>query len=1289
MIEEAIFWREAYDQKTTEFDELNRISQSPRGYKRSCYKKKRNHEFYKRKANWKDRDNELYTFYEEEVEIDDKTHREWNRIIYKDLTNLDTKCWTGFTKLQLIHQAKEVCLPPEDIFLFRVRIYRYYTYQEMEMMFGYSKTSLRINFIKTLNIMFEKYAKPRLLNPKMSEPGISRSIINDKHTPQFVKLVRGMDEQDERMGEARTIVVNQDSTYQYCQYIKTNHKLFKAMKSAHKKVPLLKIHIWSCTDGRPIWAVVCYSDWDHADGDIFSCCFNKQHLDACYADLHAFPDSTREETLKRHAKLNLAFHDLETCKEMETLQQLMHDPADNLISDNGYKTRDGRLRMPLEPPQSDDGRLTVAGASWRRSITLIRQTCERMHRWCKRNRFCNSRINAADIQYVSKVWNIVMADIKFLDVKLMKDSESTSKFVRLLLALRYVMTAPVEKFYIPSSAMKKLSAPKRAKLVSAKKRLAAEKREMDDIIQTEAANRLFRTSNTNSNYSNHTQSSMNASTQSSTNAHTQSSMNAPPPMEMVSDDPDLDVDMKQNHIEESDCAEQETEQDEFVSLKHITSYGDTFTLCALGFEKVINYLKCIMKRQCMQNTFYEYEITQKDVEQYIGKKYANKLSLEYIGKLDTEYSDFALYKCKTNKYVYLFRNLTSRYKVSNTYDIIISFAEIAYYNKAKILIELQNIKQNKHAIAKFEEYAQNSGLKLPLTRPTDSEEKTLPNYYYDLLVDKLDLHLNEHENHWLQWLTNGGRKNSAPPKPRIEIKNGKEEWDSDEEESVLDDEKEHLVSQYLSEHNKDILRQLTQRRILALKSKKDYRWGGYIIGKMHKPRLIMFALDHGLEWNSIQKLKVAELKKYIYDHLLKTDPLATAQYHKHVLDEDDEAYQQMLAYEEKADDDDENNHHLTYIDYNYEFQNGSAPSVPPSQAQQRPQPPRLPPAPRQPGTDYDDKNLDLTTLKKVKDFATFAQRHKIFDESLPDGKTSFKYTDWTAEKFFEFIDQNEWCNITRPRETYKSTRKKSMVFKEIVRRWQTKWQADNVQVLSPIIQDTDQEQQQNAELRAQEMHIGDLPPQSTRRLFIQLGLVDEEDENDEDDEHYSDYDIFGNKGDEDEDVIIDNFDLERFWYDIDFDLWFSPLARLGVTCSCRSGAQLPSCCAHSSAVLWLIWFACYNNIDNAFKLSKRDQKILNTTESGIYNFHTFKAWIRKDILMYGGIARFCHCKNVEPKNEIEKFCEGCQYYYHPSCCGVQNGKYLFRCKSCQIWQVYTFRYAMSALQTKQKKGKLE
>ncbi len=49
-----------------------------------------------------------------------------------------------------------------------------------------------------------------------------------------------------------------------------------------------------------------------------------------------------------------------------------------------------------------------------------------MHSWCKRNKFCRTRINKADIKYVSAVWNIVMADLNCFRGKffLGKDSDN-------------------------------------------------------------------------------------------------------------------------------------------------------------------------------------------------------------------------------------------------------------------------------------------------------------------------------------------------------------------------------------------------------------------------------------------------------------------------------------------------------------------------------------------------------------------------------------------------------------------------------------------------------------------------------------------------------------------------------------------------------------------------------------------------------------------------------------------------------------------------------------------------
>ena len=73
---------------------------------------------------------------------------------------------------------------------------------------------------------------------------------------------------------------------------------------------------------------------------------------------------------------------------------------------------------------------------------------------------------------------------------------------------------------------------------------------------------------------------------------------------------------------------------------------------------------------------------------------------------------------------------------------------------------------------------------------------------------------------------------------------------------------------------------------------------------------------------------------------------------------------------------------------------------------------------------------------------------------------------------------------------------------------------------------------------------------------------------------------------------LKNYPTEKSWYDLDFTLFDSKLSRLQLRCSCRSGAQLPSCCAHGNSSVWLIYFVLFSDIKEILKQTKRDKKIM-------------------------------------------------------------------------------------------------
>ena len=74
---------------------------------------------------------------------------------------------------------------------------------------------------------------------------------------------------------------------------------------------------------------------------------------------------------------------------------------------------------------------------------------------------------------------------------------------------------------------------------------------------------------------------------------------------------------------------------------------------------------------------------------------------------------------------------------------------------------------------------------------------------------------------------------------------------------------------------------------------------------------------------------------------------------------------------------------------------------------------------------------------------------------------------------------------------------------------------------------------------------------------------------------------------------LEDYPTEKSWYDLDFTLFDSKLSRLQLRCTCRSGAQLPGCCAHGNSSVWLIYFVLFSDINKILKQTKRDKQIMN------------------------------------------------------------------------------------------------
>ena len=208
------------------------------------------------------------------------TNKYKNNINFDLITNSDCKIWTGLTKHDVINRAEFCQLIPEDIFMVRVRIYRYFPYELMSHIFGRSKSNIRQHIVKCIPIIAIKYAKKFLINVRnLPQHQYWNRIKLVETNSKFAKRLRGIKDNDD------IFIGTEDSTHQYIQTPQTDHLLRRRLNNAHKKRHLVKVHIWCTSTGRPIYALTCLSDGKHNDGRIFNSLFDTRYHQACYDNI--------------------------------------------------------------------------------------------------------------------------------------------------------------------------------------------------------------------------------------------------------------------------------------------------------------------------------------------------------------------------------------------------------------------------------------------------------------------------------------------------------------------------------------------------------------------------------------------------------------------------------------------------------------------------------------------------------------------------------------------------------------------------------------------------------------------------------------------------------------------------------------------------------------------------------------------------------------------------------------------------------------------------------------------
>ena len=147
----------------------------------------------------------------------------------------------------------------------------------------------------------------------------------------------------------------------------------------------------------------------------------------------------------------------------------------------------------------------------------------------------------------------------------------------------------------------------------------------------------------------------------------------------------------------------------------------------------------------------------------------------------------------------------------------------------------------------------------------------------------------------------------------------------------------------------------------------------------------------------------------------------------------------------------------------------------------------------------------------------------------------------------------------------------------------------------------------------------------------------------------------------------------KSWYDLNFKLFNSKLARLQQRCCCKSGAQLPGCCAHLGSMLWLIFWSIFSGITKALTLSERDKLIRK-------RLIDLTAFCQKQRKAKDDSIHWCpRCHTLQPATVKWVNCIECFKWYHRKCAKIKIDEYQEKrknwlCEICTTWKGWTARH---------------
>ena len=142
--------------------------------------------------------------------------------------------------------------------------------------------------------------------------------------------------------------------------------------------------------------------------------------------------------------------------------------------------------------------------------------------------------------------------------------------------------------------------------------------------------------------------------------------------------------------EENSETEEEEDADIGLKLNNIsTETKDEWETVATGLDAIVQYLN---GENEVTQLWKSLQISEHDVSNYLGKKWARREAKSYLKRLHYELKDFKLKIHKQNKYVMQWENVKSKWTSSKRYIVLLSFKELVLFKQALLKLDDSNIK---------------------------------------------------------------------------------------------------------------------------------------------------------------------------------------------------------------------------------------------------------------------------------------------------------------------------------------------------------------------------------------------------------------------------------------------------------------------------------------------------------------------------------------------------------------------------------------------------------------------